>query len=206
MAANNFQACDAFTAPAEAGLSTDPRDPGNWTGGKVGQGTLIGTKYGIAAAAHPGVDILNLTAAQAAQIRESEYWTPAGCEQLPAGVDLVVYDFAVNAGVRRSVEEMQAALGVWQDGDLGPLTLAAAKAVAPADLITKLMAAHETYYSELSTFPTYGVGWDGRADRCKAASLAMVAKSVPASTPLEAASVPVPKQNGGWLSQISGSL
>lgn len=33
----------------EAGYSNDRRDPGNWTGGKVGIGTLKGTKFGIAA-------------------------------------------------------------------------------------------------------------------------------------------------------------
>ena len=33
----------------EGGYSTDRRDPGNWTGGRVGVGTLKGTKFGLAA-------------------------------------------------------------------------------------------------------------------------------------------------------------
>ncbi len=30
-----------FTLHYEGGLSTDPKDPGNWTGGKVGKGHLV---------------------------------------------------------------------------------------------------------------------------------------------------------------------
>ena len=33
----------------EGGYSADPKDPGNWTGGRPGVGKLLGTKYGIAA-------------------------------------------------------------------------------------------------------------------------------------------------------------
>jgi lysozyme family protein len=33
----------------EGAYSADPRDPGNWTGGRVNAGQLKGTKYGIAA-------------------------------------------------------------------------------------------------------------------------------------------------------------
>ncbi|RYC28946.1 hypothetical protein D3273_26555 [Lichenibacterium minor] len=42
-----------FTLHHEGGSSVDPRDPGNWTGGKRGRGKLVGTKYGIPASSHP---------------------------------------------------------------------------------------------------------------------------------------------------------
>ena len=48
----------------EGGYSTDRRDPGNWTGGKVGVGVLKGTKYGIAANTYPNLDIKNLVVFQ----------------------------------------------------------------------------------------------------------------------------------------------
>jgi hypothetical protein len=38
----------------EGGYSNDPDDPGNWTGGKVGVGRLLGTKFGIAAKGYDG--------------------------------------------------------------------------------------------------------------------------------------------------------
>jgi len=45
----------------EGGYSDDRNDPGNWTGGKVGVGELLGTKYGVAANSYPMEDIQGLT-------------------------------------------------------------------------------------------------------------------------------------------------
>jgi hypothetical protein len=39
----------------------DGKDPGNWTGGKVGKGQLKGTKYDVSAAAFPKENIAGLT-------------------------------------------------------------------------------------------------------------------------------------------------
>lgn len=41
----------------EGGFTQDPRDPGNWTGGRIGHGQLRGTQHGISAAAYPNLDI-----------------------------------------------------------------------------------------------------------------------------------------------------
>ena len=46
----------AFLGPEEGTLSLDPTDTGNWTGGAVGRGTLVGTKYGISAASYPTLE------------------------------------------------------------------------------------------------------------------------------------------------------
>lgn len=57
----NFANSLAFTLKYEGGYSSNRKDPGNWTGGKVGAGVLKGTKYGIAAHSYPNLDIKNLT-------------------------------------------------------------------------------------------------------------------------------------------------
>ena len=49
----------------EGGYTSDARDPGNWTGGAVGQGACKGTQWGISAAAYPALDIAGLTPAAA---------------------------------------------------------------------------------------------------------------------------------------------
>ena len=49
MVAENLPAALDETWGHEGGLSLDPNDRGNWTGGKKGSGELRGTKYGIAA-------------------------------------------------------------------------------------------------------------------------------------------------------------
>jgi hypothetical protein len=65
----------------------------------VGKGVLKGTNFGIAASAFPNLDIPNLTRAQAMAIYREKYWTPIGGDALPAGVDLLAFDIAVNSGV-----------------------------------------------------------------------------------------------------------
>jgi lysozyme family protein len=131
-------------------------DPGNWTGGKVGVGELRGTKYGIAASSHPTLNIQALTEAEARAIYGREYWSPSGCDLLPAGVDLSVFDPSVNSGVSRGK--------------------AYAKATGNMDVkprITAIAAKRTSFYRGLSTFKTFGKGWLARVARCEAASLKM---------------------------------
>jgi lysozyme family protein len=173
MAANNFTNCDAFTAAEEGGYTDNPQDPGNWTDGKTGLGTLKGTKYGIAAASYPELDIPNLTPAQAAAIREQNYWVPVRGEILPAGLDLMVYDQAVNSGNGRAAMLLQAVLGVAQDGGVGPHTLAAVTASDPVSLINQLAAAQEAFYRSLPAFLIFGAGWLARVARRHQAALVM---------------------------------
>lgn len=102
MAAGNLSACMPVILANEGGLSMIRSDPGNWTGGRVGVGALKGTNMGIAASSHPGLDIPNLTKPQVEAIYDREYWTPAGCNGLPAGLDLSHFDATVNSGLGRS--------------------------------------------------------------------------------------------------------
>ncbi len=88
---------------------------------------------------------------------------------------MMVFDFAVNAGVRRSAQVLQQAVGAEQDGSIGPITLAA---VAPANLtflVGRLAQLRTDYYRNLTTlFPTFGRGWLVRTGACEAAAMALV--------------------------------
>uniref|UniRef100_UPI00300B3D77 glycosyl hydrolase 108 family protein n=1 Tax=Acinetobacter higginsii TaxID=70347 RepID=UPI00300B3D77 len=91
----------------EAGYSSDKRDPGNWTGGKVGIGVLKGTKFGIAANTYPNLDIKNLTIEQAKQIYKKDWWDKLGADSLHSSIVFQLLDFAVNAGKARAIKELQ---------------------------------------------------------------------------------------------------
>uniref|UniRef100_UPI00300981B3 glycosyl hydrolase 108 family protein n=1 Tax=Acinetobacter higginsii TaxID=70347 RepID=UPI00300981B3 len=91
----------------EAGYSIDKRDPGNWTGGKIGIGVLKGTKYGIAANTYPNLDIKNLTLDQAKQIYKKDWWDKLGADSLHSAIVFQLWDFAVNAGKSRAIKELQ---------------------------------------------------------------------------------------------------
>ncbi len=149
----------------EGGLSTNPSDPGNWTGGAVGRGLCHGTKYGIAASGHPTLNIAALTLPQAQAIYRSGYWQPIEGDALPPMLALLAFDAAVNNGVSHAVRWLQMAAGVPPDGDFGPATLAALRAAAARDvdaLMIEFSAQRLMYMTALPTWREFGLGWARR--------------------------------------------
>lgn len=116
----------ALLGPSEGGLSLVPSDPGNWTGGKVGVGQLLGTKFGISTAAHPDVDIPNLTLEEANVIRREQYWDEVRGDELPPALAIVLADAAYMSGPETAVRTLQRMLGFtgnYVDGIFGPMTM-----------------------------------------------------------------------------------
>lgn len=162
MVSPKFDACIPHIFREEGGLSLVRSDPGNWTGGKVGAGELRGTNFGIAASSHPTLDIRALTKEQAAAIYRREYWTLAGCELLPAGVDLSIFDVSVNSGVARGRAYRN------QTADVNDTVTR----------VKRLAAIRTSFYKGLTAFKTFGKGWLARVARCEAASIAMALASI----------------------------
>ena len=146
----------------EGGFSADPKDPGNWTGGRPNAGELKGTKFGIAANTYPDLDIRNLTLEQARSIYRRDWWLKAGADQLDGAIVFQLWDFAVNAGMGTARRALQRAVGVADDGNVGAVTIAAVKALTVPDVILRFNAQRLRHYTALSTWPTYGKGWTNR--------------------------------------------
>ena len=162
-----FQQAFKIVVGEEGGFGANPADPGNWTGGACGAGALVGTKYGIAASAHPTLDIPNLTLDQARNIYEVEYWHPVHGDQLPPSLALLVFDAAVNNGVGRAVRWLQAALGVAVDGQIGPATLTAIALSSGSGAVVsaEFQAQRLLFMAGLPTWRTFGRGWARRLTR-----------------------------------------
>jgi lysozyme family protein len=101
------------------------------------------------------------------------YWDRVKGDKLPAGVDYCVFDAAVNSGVRRASQWLQVALGVTADGSIGPQTLAMTLAVSPDTIIRNYCAQRLKFLEGLSTWPTFGKGWERRVNEVKQTALAM---------------------------------
>lgn len=153
----------AFMALADAAegatLDLDPRDRGNWTGGRPYRGELRGSLRGISAAAYPTLDIARLTDDQVAAIRRADYWRPLCADRLPPAVAIVLADGGYNQGIGAAARDLQAALDVAQDGAIGPVTIAAAARLAPADLLGELLVRRALRYARTDGLATYGLGW-----------------------------------------------
>ena len=159
MPSDNFPACFDFTIAAEGGYTNNSADNGNWTGGVIGSGTCKGTKFGISAAAYPDLDIANLTQADAEAIYRRDYWAKVRGDTLPLPMAYVAFDGAVNSGVLRSILWLQAAAGVRQDGNFGPVTLAAVLAGDAEEMAKNALARRGVFLAGQGAFATFGLGW-----------------------------------------------
>ena len=66
-----------------------------------------------------------LTPADVAPLYKRKYWDKIKGDDLPNGVDYVVFDAAINSGPGRAAKWLQACVGVEPDGGIGPKTLSA---------------------------------------------------------------------------------
>lgn len=153
---NNFDRCFDILIGHEGGFSIVRSDAGNWTKGKVGSGVLKGTKYGIAAASFPDLDIANLTLEDAKAIYAARYWAPIRGDHLPISLALLCFDSAVNNGVGAAIRWLQSAAGVVVDGDLGPKTIAAAQAPG---IDMRFHLARTVAMTRMAGWGDFGKGW-----------------------------------------------
>ncbi len=166
----NFIQCCAFTLVQEGGFCNIQGDPG----GATNHGVTMATLSGVLGRPATVVDVQNLTDAQAESIYRPDYWAPVHGDGLPSGLDLLVFDFGVNAGPGRSVQRLQALLGVAEDGDDGPGTMAALAGQNVAGLIAGLTYNLIAYYQTLVGYAQFGNGWVARANRASVAAMAML--------------------------------
>lgn len=107
----------------EGGFQRMPNDRANWTGGQVGLGILMGTKYGITALDMPGVNIANLTVDVATAYYQQNYWKDLYSQINSQAVANKLFDMGVLFGVGTAVKLLQMALNTVADGIFGPTTL-----------------------------------------------------------------------------------
>lgn len=103
-----------------------------------------------------------LTPELVASLYKKKYWDKVCGDELPTGVDLSVFDLAVNSGPGRAAKMLQKVLGVTQDGAIGPQTIAKALNVDSSKLIEDYNAERLAFLQALPTWSTFGKGWGRR--------------------------------------------
>lgn len=119
-----------FIDAHEGGLSMEPADNGNWTGGRRGEGKLVGSKFGVtpgAAADFRGVPVASITAADIAALTRDEairigvanYYEAPGLNLLPWNrVTLSIIDKGWGSGPRQAIKLLQRMVGADDDGKI----------------------------------------------------------------------------------------
>lgn len=98
----------------------------------------------------------------AKEIYRRRYWEAVKADSLPSPLRFALFDAAVNSGVRRAIEWLQRALGVEDDGVLGPITLKAAQGCYASDVAVKINAYRLDFMTSLPTWAAFGRGWARR--------------------------------------------
>lgn len=121
-AVGRFRAALPVILRFEGGLADNPSD----RGGRTYKGITSATwKAWLTSMDRPLRDVATATDEEIGQIYKLNYWDAVRGDQLPAPLDLVLFDSAVNHGPRTPIKWLQRALGVTADGSIGPQTLQA---------------------------------------------------------------------------------
>ncbi len=162
MADDTFAAAVALVLEHEGGYVDHPRDPGGATKYGITRRTLARWRAVRPWWKLPKSAVRRLSRREARDIYRARYWERCQCQELPTGLDYVVFDAAVNSGPQRAVKWLQQVVGTTVDGVIGARTLAAAARYPPDQAITHYMNRRVKFLRALSTFPTFGRGWLGR--------------------------------------------
>ena len=150
----------ALVIGEEGGLSLDRADAGNWTGGAVGKGVLRGTKYGISAASFPTLDIPSLTLDEARALYLVKYWNALAAEEMPAPVGLLAFDTGVVQGIGFAARTIQDAVGVRDDGVIGPTTIGAVTRDKDiTGLLVNIACRRALWIAQSAQESIFGAGW-----------------------------------------------
>jgi len=170
MASENFEKCLETILHHEGGYVNHPKDPGGET--NLGVTKRVWEEWGGTK------DMRDLTPEDVAPLYKKNYWDRVKGDDLPSGLDLAVFDWAVNSGTGRAAKKLQSMIGTTADGGIGPNTLKALANYVESEGLEKTIddykEVRQAFYESLSTFETFGRGWPRRNDETAELAKAMI--------------------------------
>lgn len=190
-----YDDCLAFTwRPENDGqpLHVTPGDRGGATAWGVTLGSYAAWRADHGVPVTTAADLGMATKAELSELIRARYWLAVSADSLPLSADLLTYDFGYGSGPGTSCRVLQAVVGVEQDGQLGPVSLAAIAHMDREHLIRALAARHAAYYGSLADARLFGHGWLNRNNARLQLALSTLSTPAPAPMPALVAQVPTP--------------
>ena len=157
---SRFDDCLKEVLRHEGGFVNHPRDPG----GATNKGITLGTYRATLAPNASVTDLRNIPSAHVKKIYRDHYWTPIDGDGLGPGVDLCVFDLAVNSGVSRAKRMFRDVMVLHGVND--------------AELINTLCDNRMRFLRGLKHWPTFGKGWTRRVEDVRKKSLEALSVAV----------------------------
>jgi lysozyme family protein len=154
----------------EGGYTNHPSDPG----GPTNFGITIGDYRKYVKADATAADVRAMTVDEAKEIYLERYWNALRCDDLPAGVDYAIFDYAVNSGTTRAAKILYRVLGLSAASlKITDAVVDATAAHAPDDVINATCDERLAFLKSLKSWPTFGAGWGRRVAEVRAVALNM---------------------------------
>ena len=138
----------------EGGYVNHPSDPGGET--------MFGVTARVARAHGYDGPMRLLPRPKAKAIAKEAYWDRIKADQYDGAIGYQVFDATFNHGIENAVRFLQRAVDVADDGNIGPVTVAAIKAMTVTDVLARFNAERLEFYTKLSTWSDFGKGWARR--------------------------------------------
>jgi lysozyme family protein len=172
---SNFDACFDRVMQSEGGYVWDKDD----AGGETNLGVTAGAWAAyLGRPIEPG-EMKALTKDTVKPFYKQMYWDKVKGDDLPAGVDYVVFDFAVNAGVARAAKFLQRSVGAADDGVIGGGTLGKVAVTNKQRLLATFADQKQRFYNGLAlsnpSQQKFLKGWLARVDHVQDTAESMLA-------------------------------
>lgn len=138
----------------EGGYSNHAADPGGET--------MWGVTIAVARANGYTGPMRDLPVETAKAIYRKQYWDAVRADELPPAIRYAVFDAAVNSGVGQAAKWLQRAVGVSDDGRIGPTTLYAARAGHPDAVLRNMLGQRLNAMADMKGWPAFSRGWAKR--------------------------------------------
>lgn len=178
----NFSRSMPVILAYEGGWSNHPRDPGGVTLEGIIQRVYDAYRKRKGRRVQPLTKAMRYTPAWEAErneIYKLQYWDAVRGDELPAGLDLVMFDSGIMSGPYQAILWLQRALGLNADGHIGEGTLAAIENHPDHDaLVADICRRRLGMLQNLSTWDSFGKGWAARVANLKQIGQAWATGSV----------------------------
>lgn len=166
----------------EGGFTDAPYDPGGPTNFGITLATYAAhmkTPLNANTASQLRSELIALQISTARAIYAERYWRPSCAHHLPPTLALMHFDASVNHGVAAAARMLQQALNVEVDGEIGPITLGAARQANRRGALERYAAIRLERYRALPHYWRFGRGWSRRVAETQKLAMSLLAEPAP---------------------------